>query len=802
MELIRDFENLNKNDAHLAGGKGASLGEMTQAGIPVPPGFVVLSDSFEQFIRETDLIQEIDSILHKVNHKEIHTVEAASENIRELILSKEMPKSIRDEINHSFKKLNTKYVAVRSSATAEDGKEHAWAGQLESYLNTTEDQVLEKVKRCWSSLFTPRAIFYRFEKGLHSTKISVAVVVQKMVESEVSGIAFSVHPVTEDHNQLIIEAGFGLGEAIVSGSVTPDSYVVEKEPRKIIDINVSTQSRGLYRAEKTSVEHGNNEWRDISEPQASSQVLSESQILELSEIILNIEKHYGFPCDIEWAFEGGKFYVVQSRPITTLSAIKPAETVITDKSVKILNSAKSLAERFIQDMKGVSISKQEGNISIAIMGNVCDVAQKRYLSKYYDVDFKDLLLMQKDKGGIVYFSLDTYRKCSWASFKKTLELKSALELQEYKDYIKTKKKVLELYEKNTIPDGLLELHDHIDYLYDLEMDLVVTTLFSESMDHEIAKQMADFVGIKDVDNFIEIATLPAFESFVIQMDQLLIENRCGRWLLADYYGVPTSEDADTFFKTQLKERGVENIKKNIDDQKRKTKENREKIEDYKSSLPVQSSKLLEYVQISMSIRDERKEAIQKLIVLIVDALATLASRYNLSYEDVSFVHRNELRRLSESSFLEELKERKKIGVVQLITGESSEMFTISSEKIKDIITKRVINVPDGQKELKGVVAQSGRVLGIAKVILNEGDFSLFNQGDVLVTSMTRPEFVPLMKKASAVVTDEGGVTCHAAIISRELGIPCIIGTRVATIAIKTGDQVEVDAEKGFVRIIN
>lgn len=319
MELTRKFNQLNKNDANLAGGKGASLGEMTQAGIPVPPGFVVLSEAFEQFIKETDLVQEIDAILHEVNHKEIHTVEAASEEIRALIMNAEMPQDIANDIQTQFKVLNTKYVAVRSSATAEDGKDHAWAGQLESYLNTTEDQILNKVKTCWSSLFTPRAIFYRFEKGLHSTKISVAVVIQKMVESEVSGIAFSVHPVTEDYNQLIIEAGFGLGEAIVSGSVTPDSYVVEKEPRNILDINVSTQERALYRSESSSPEHGNNEWRDIPEPKASSQVLVKDQILALAEIILRIENHYGFPCDIEWAYEAGEFYIVQSRPITTLS---------------------------------------------------------------------------------------------------------------------------------------------------------------------------------------------------------------------------------------------------------------------------------------------------------------------------------------------------------------------------------------------------------------------------------------------------------------------------------------------------
>jgi len=314
MELLRDFGQITKNDVALAGGKGASLGEMTQVGISVPPGFVILSTAFEKFLEETDLNVEIDSALESVDHKEMHTVENASEKIKALILQADMPADIASEIQKFFKNLNSKYVAVRSSATAEDSASAAWAGQLETYLNTTENDLLENVKRCWASLFTPRAIFYRFEKDLHKQKISVAVVVQKMVESEKSGIAFSVHPVTQDRNQLIIEAGFGLGEAIVSGQITPDSYVVEKQPRRIIDKNVQIQTKGLYRTQ-----NGGNEWHNIPREQGEKQVLSDEKILELSEIVLKIENHYGFPCDIEWAFEDERFYITQSRPITTLT---------------------------------------------------------------------------------------------------------------------------------------------------------------------------------------------------------------------------------------------------------------------------------------------------------------------------------------------------------------------------------------------------------------------------------------------------------------------------------------------------
>lgn len=231
-QYILSFNQLGKNDADIAGGKGASLGEMTQAGIPVPPGFVVLTDAFEYFLSESDLTQEIDSVLQGVKKDDMSSVEQASEKIQSLILQAEVPVDVKTAVKDYFKKLDVEFVAVRSSATAEDSDSAAWAGQLDTFLNVTSDSLIESVQKCWASLFTPRAIFYRFEQGLDDIHISVAVVVQEMIDSEKSGIAFSVHPVSEDSNQLIVEAGYGLGEAIVSGQVTPDAYVVEKESKE------------------------------------------------------------------------------------------------------------------------------------------------------------------------------------------------------------------------------------------------------------------------------------------------------------------------------------------------------------------------------------------------------------------------------------------------------------------------------------------------------------------------------------------------------------------------------------------
>ncbi|MBI4117855.1 MAG: hypothetical protein HY453_02135 [Parcubacteria group bacterium] len=312
MSNIRSFSEISKSDVALVGGKGASLGEMTRVGIPVPSGFVIVASAFDEFLRETDLTQEISAQIAKVNYENIASVESASNGIRDLISDARFPESLQKEVMNAFTALDAEFVAVRSSATAEDSSMASWAGELETYLNTTDESLLMNVKKCWASLFTPRAIVYRNEKGMKDTHVSVAVVVQKMVQSEISGITFTVHPVTKDKNQMIIEAAFGLGEFIVGGHVTPDAYVIDKRDISLLDVNVSVQEHELrYR-------DGSNQKILVSPEKKFQQKLNGEQIQSLANLCLDIEHHYGFPCDIEWAYEKDRFYIVQSRPITTL----------------------------------------------------------------------------------------------------------------------------------------------------------------------------------------------------------------------------------------------------------------------------------------------------------------------------------------------------------------------------------------------------------------------------------------------------------------------------------------------------
>ncbi|MEI7765320.1 MAG: PEP/pyruvate-binding domain-containing protein [bacterium] len=680
MKYIKSLTEIDKNDVNIAGGKGASLGEMTKAGIPVPPGFVILSSTFDHFIEVTNLTKEINSIFESIKPELSNTIETASEKIEGLILQQEIPEDIKKEIFGNFNKLQAKFVAVRSSATAEDGSELAWAGQLESFLNTTEETLCENTKKCWASLFTPRAIFYRFENGLKKTEISVAVVVQKMIQSEKSGIAFSVHPVSENYNQLIIEAGFGLGEAIVSGSITPDSYVVEKEPFKIINVVVNKQNRALYRKES-----GGNEWKELEPSKGSLQILSEKEILDLSQIIIEIEKHYGFPCDIEWAFEKDKFYIVQSRPITTLGNKKEYTQDITDINIEKTIKEKSWVSRWAGSYTFLS----------------CSFWGYQYTNSIKDIlgkGFESVVFVHKK--GVVTFYVPEKELFELGTFlaKKTIDnseyaLKMLTDLKESTDIITPLLKELSL----DIPE--LDLFRKFNKLFERHLGL-----------HVFMKKTVDYLPIEFLNpllhNFVEVRK----------------------------YSEHIYSDSEVCF--------------------RKIADNIAKKEGYDSKfLTCLTSKEFEMYLEKRILPDQE----------------ILSARY-----DSSLIY----------SSLEKPHE------------------TILTGKIIDDYESIILGGTKETKELIGIVAYPGKISGKCKIILNPNEVSEFNNGEILVTGMTRPEFLPYIQKASAIITDVGGMLCHAAVTARELKIPCIVGTNNATKILKNGDIVEFDTNKGIIKIIN
>jgi pyruvate,water dikinase len=321
MKYVKWFKDISKEDVGIAGGKGANLGEMTQAKIPVPPGFVVLASAYFAFLDHNGLRPEIHKILKTCDMTDPNQLNSAAKKIDTLLEKSPMPEEVTREIFSCYHELNRMRglfakdtpVAVRSSATAEDLPEASFAGQQESYLNVVGDtNVLQKVKECYISLFGARSIFYREQQHFDHFKVGIAVPVQTMVQSEVSGVMFTVDPISQDKNKLVIEAVYGLGDYIVQGVVTPDHYEIDKNEVKILSKHMSRQEVMEIRKPQGV--------KEVSVPKhiQQRQKLHDKYILELARIGKHIHHHYFFPQDIEWSYAGKKLYIVQSRPITTL----------------------------------------------------------------------------------------------------------------------------------------------------------------------------------------------------------------------------------------------------------------------------------------------------------------------------------------------------------------------------------------------------------------------------------------------------------------------------------------------------
>lgn len=311
------FDDLDGTNIALTGGKGASLSKMTQAQLPVPNGFVVSAPFFKEFLVKTGLMNKILEIIESMDFDHFKSIEDDSAIIRNMIIAQPFPQELADEISNFYGTLGdeTPAVAVRSSGTAEDLDDASFAGQQETFLYVLgEEDVMDKIKECWASLYNGRAIFYRREKGFSEENVSIAVVVQKMVNSEKSGVMFTVNPITKDKDQVLVEAAWGLGEGVVSGIVTPDNYVIDKNNHTALETYVSEKEVMVVRdpSLRGSVE------QEVPEAIRQSQVLCETEINELAVMAKRIEAFFGKPQDIEWAIERNQLYLLQSRPITTL----------------------------------------------------------------------------------------------------------------------------------------------------------------------------------------------------------------------------------------------------------------------------------------------------------------------------------------------------------------------------------------------------------------------------------------------------------------------------------------------------
>lgn len=375
MKHVEFFEELGKDDVAVAGGKGANLGELTRAGIPVPPGFVVTSKTYDQFIKETGIFDEIMNILDALDVNKNKELQAASVKIKKIITETRMPDEIKTIIVEAYNALchrigkDDVFVAIRSSATAEDLPEASFAGQQDTYLNIRgNEEVVEYVQKCWASLFESRAIFYREENNFDHSKVYIAVVVQEMVNAEKAGVMFTVHPSTGEE-KILIEAAWGLGEGVVSGTVTPDTCWYDKETDEILDYKVSDK-KVMF---KRDTETGSTVMVDVPDDMREKRVLSVDEIDRLAVLGKNIHKHYDFPQDTEWAIEDDEIFMLQSRPVTTLnknngeeSEVESDERIIIAKGLGASPGMASGAVKIVRNTDELD-KIDKGDILVTVM---------------------------------------------------------------------------------------------------------------------------------------------------------------------------------------------------------------------------------------------------------------------------------------------------------------------------------------------------------------------------------------------------------------------------------------------------
>ncbi len=385
-DFIKWFSELNKSSGSIAGGKGANLAEMYNLGVPVPPGFIVTAQAYDYFIKKAGIGDKIKILLGKIDYENTAKLDEITKEIRELITEAKMPDEMEEEIIDAYETLSSEktrektadhlleksrekaFVAVRSSATTEDLAEASFAGQQETFLNIQgNENLLTAIKKCLASLFTPRATYYRNKKGFKHESASLAVVVQKMVDSDKSGVIFSKDPSAKNNN-VIIEAVFGLGEGIVSGQITPDRYIIS-ENSKIIEKNIVEKKIVIMKNAA-----GKQEVVKLKEEISKQQVLKDHEITRLTSIALNLEEHYKKPQDIEFTIENDEIYIVQTRPITTLEKRFSPDSIKELKGEVIL---KGLAAspgigvgkiRIVRDLKDLGKVKQ-GDVLVTEMTN-------------------------------------------------------------------------------------------------------------------------------------------------------------------------------------------------------------------------------------------------------------------------------------------------------------------------------------------------------------------------------------------------------------------------------------------------
>lgn len=807
-KYIADFNTIGKKDISTAGGKGANLGEMTSAGIAVPPGAVLTAQAYDLFMRSNGI--DTDNV-----------VDAA--DIRKAIIEGNIPDDMREEITGLYRSMGEgARVAVRSSATAEDLEDASFAGQQETFLNVRgEEELLKKIKECYASLWGNRAVSYRRKQGYDEQKVSLAVVLQQMIESQSSGVLFTKDP-TGATDDIVINASYGLGEAVVSGIVSPDEYRCDRSGNVIKCVTGSKEVMIVYGDEGTVKV-------PVSEDKRKNLVLTDEMAKRLAQEALKIEKHYGHPMDIEWAVRDDRVYILQARSITTMGA---GEKTYTEADFERLPKVKSangkMRENVLFNLE--KVPQPYLPLDHDFGDNVG--RQKQLLMSEFGIGMNEMMSIDQD--GISSFGLSGFRlnKNIFSIFKTLKQLKDDKSNCRIADerLAACRKK---LNEENIREHGsVAELGEALKRMHDLTGE-VAYVRFRYAIFPQVLENISLGKKLKKADKELGSFDLMEGLSYVtadINRDMAVIAGKIreDEGLYADVMRYGYQEL--TSKRSSLKESFEEFLDKYG---------NRSDFNCYcftAHSWNEDPDRFLNTLR--TMIRSEEfhipslEEGQDKMDALMEKMHAALGERKYQVFEGkvnaVRHYHyiREATQYLWESIFAccrKLLKECADIlgedygDLLYLFAHELYEVCRAGriDEAHRSLIEKRKASRPlaiaywnhcieklldTGSSKIAGVSGSAGIATGKVRIVRSSEEFDRLQQGEVLVCPYTDPEWTPLFTLAAAVVVDTGGSLSHAAIVAREYKIPCVLATGNATRLLKDGDTVIVDGTAGNVSV--
>lgn len=822
--MILDFNEIKKEDVLIVGGKGANLGEMTSAKINVPSGFVITADAYRDFLKVNAIDSLIENGIKKSADDEKILLNEA-EHFRGKIKSGKFPEQLENIIREKYFNLgNNTRVAVRSSATAEDLPDASFAGQQETYLNVQGiESVLNGVRNCYASLWGNRAVSYRFHQGYDQTSVSIAVVIQEMIESEKSGVLFTVNPVNKKENEMQINASFGLGESVVSGRVTADSYIIDKSGN-IIEVNIGSKETQIIYGYKETVEVS------VNSDKRKTRALNDREILELMKCGLEIEKHYGMPMDIEWAIKNDIVYILQARAITTL---KNSKNDITDndliekyiKGKKIKKDTQEVMSFFLEKMPFahrvldfdylMAINDQKVNIlsegGIILPRNpiidddgiqtFSDDGKRigKNIFKFFNIlknmkDFEFCYKKCKDFMNIYEVEIEEIKHLNFENMTLT-ECGNFLE----ESYVLLQKLAYDRFKYALFPSVLNSKkftkiikkvnsnYSSFDFYWDLDNKTSVVTNDVYKMAREIRKNEALKKAIISGDNFKEL--YKKYNDFKNISDEFMKDNG----FKSDYNCYCLSaktflEDPDRLINIL---RPILNENSNESNDIKDFSKLMESVKEIYGRKYQDVEKQIKYFRYFHVVREESQYLWETLFYYVRKCVKRinfiLLGDENIETGVANLFHKELLEVINRGNLNESDKEK---------INRRNEKFHLAVKVWE--ASKLLIFKTDGDV-LKGVSGSTGIAVGKVCLINSPKEFYKMKKGDILVCHLTDPEWTPLFKLASAVVADTGSALSHAAIVAREYNIPAVLGVGFATTKFKDGDMIQVDGNKGVVR---